>query len=305
MYFETLFNSLLELFLLVAMGFTLRKKNLVRTETVRELTDVLLIIILPFSVVASGNEDCSREMMTNIGMAFLIVSLYYVFAFVISYLALKPFTKDKKVRAAGINMAVFANTGFIGIPLSQMMYGQEGVIYAVIYNLIYNVFLFTFGVRLFDGKSSRKECLKAVFLDPLSISSIIAIALFFSPVKLPIPLYSLFSTVGDISSPLSMMIIGAWLVGVDFRNIIKRPLGYYISFVRLIVLPLIVYFVLSFFDLDSVLVSSIVLISALPIGSLNVIFAEKYGHDVSFVNETMMLSLCLSLITIPLITFIL
>ncbi len=305
MYFETLFNSLLELFLLVALGFSLRKWNLVGNKTVNELTDILLTVILPFSVVASGNESCSEEMMTNVGLSFLIVSLYYILAFIISFLAFKPFAGNKETRASSINMAVFANTGFIGIPLSQIMYGQEGMIYAVIYNLIYNVFLFTFGVRLFDGKSSIKESLKGIFLDPLSISSILAIALFFSPVKLPAPVYSFFSTVGNMSSPLSMMIIGAWLVGVDFRNIMRRPMGYYVSLVRLVVLPLLVYFVLSFFDLDSVLKNSVVLVSALPIGSLNVIFAEKYGHDVSFVNETMMLSLCLSLITIPLITLIL
>lgn len=241
MYFETLFNSLLELFLLVALGFSLRKWNLVGDKTVDELTGILLTVILPFSIVASGNESCSGEMMTNVGLSFLIVSLYYILAFIISFLAFKPFARNEETRASSINMAVFANTGFIGIPLSQIMYGQKGMIYAVIYNLIYNVFLFTFGVRLFDGKSSVKECLKGIFLDPLSISSILAIALFFSPVKLPAPVNSFFSTVGNMSSPLSMMIIGAWLVGVDFRNIIKRPLGYYVSLVRLIVLPLLVY----------------------------------------------------------------
>lgn len=304
MYYGTLFNSLLELFLLVALGFIIRKMNLVSGRTVNELANILLSVILPFSVIASGNENCREEMMRNIGLSFLIVSLYYIFAFIISWLAFEPAIRDGKRRACGVNMAVFANTGFIGIPLCGVMFGSEGMIYAVIYNLIYNIFLFTLGVRLFDGKSSAKECLKSIFLDPLSISSIIAIALFFSPVKLPSPLQGFLSSVGDMSSPLSMMIIGAWLVGVDFRNIIKRPVGYYISFVRLIVLPFVVYFVLSFFGLDSVLKNSIILVSALPIGSLNVIFAKKYGHDVAFVNETMILSLCLSLITIPLITLI-
>ena len=293
------------MFLLVALGFVIKKIKLVSTDTVNELTNILISVTLPLSVLASGGEECSREMITNIGLSFLIISLYYIAAFILSYLAFRPVLQDRKERASGINMAVFANTGFIGIPLAQIMYGQEGMIYAIIYNLIYNVFLFTIGVRLFDGKTEMKECLKSIFLDPLSISSIVAILLFFSPVKLPSPVQNFLTNVGDISSPLSMMIIGAWLVGVDFRNIIKRPVSYYISLVRLLVLPVILYLVLSLFNLDSVMVSSIVLISALPIGSLNVIFAKKYGHDVSFVNETMMLSLCLSLITIPVITLVL
>ncbi len=293
------------MFLLVALGFIIKKIKLVSTDTVNELTNILISVTLPLSVLASGGEECSREMITNIGLSFLIISLYYIAAFIISFLAFRPVLKDRGERATGINMAVFANTGFIGIPLAQIMYGQEGMIYAIIYNLIYNVFLFTIGVRLLDGKTEIKGCFKSIFLDPLSISSIVAILLFFSPVKLPSPVQNFLTNVGDISSPLSMMIIGAWLVGVDFRNIIKRPVSYYISFVRLLVLPVILYLVLSFFNLDSIMVSSIVLISALPIGSLNVIFAKKYGHDVSFVNETMMLSLCLSLITIPVITLVL
>ena len=304
MYIQTLLNSLLELFLMVALGFFIKKINLVNDKTINELTNVLLSILLPFSIIASGNETCSREMISNIGLSFLIVSLYYIFAFLFSLFVFHFLAKDKKTKASSVNMCVFANTGFIGIPLSQILFGTDGVIYAVIYNLLYNVFLFTIGVSLFNGGKKKDFSIKEILLDPLSITSVIAICLFFSPVKLPSTIQSFLTSIGDMSGPVSMMIIGAWVVGMDFKKIIRRPISYAVCFIRLIALPLIIYFVLSLFDLNDTLRNSIILISALPIGSLNVIFAKKYNHDVSYVNETMMLSLCLSMITIPLIVML-
>ena len=85
---------------------------------------------------------------------------------------------------------------------------------------------------------------------------------------------------------------------------LRKPLCYFVSIMRLLILPLIVFMVLSIFDVEEVMKNTIVLVSAIPVGTLNVIFSKKYGGDSHFANETMMQSLVLSVVTIPLIVLL-
>ena len=108
-----------------------------------------------------------------------------------------------------------------------------------------------------------------------------------------------------MSGPLSMMLVGSWLIGVDLKSVLKKPLCYLVSLMRLLILPLLVFFVLSLLDVDELMTDTITLISAIPVGTLNVIFSKKFGGDSHLANETMMQSLVLSVVTIPLIVLLL
>ena len=85
---------------------------------------------------------------------------------------------------------------------------------------------------------------------------------------------------------------------------LKKPLCYLVSLMRLLILPLSVFFVLSLLDVDELMTDTITLISAIPVGTLNVIFSKKFGGDSHLANETMMQSLVLSVVTIPLIVLL-
>ena len=97
MYLGTLIKSLLTLFLLVLSGYFVKKLNIVSEKTVEELSDVLLKVILPSSIIASGFEGKSSDI-KSIGLSFLIISLCYVFFFVFSFIVFRGLIKDKSRR---------------------------------------------------------------------------------------------------------------------------------------------------------------------------------------------------------------
>ena len=178
------------------------------------------------------------------------------------------------------------------------------MIYAVIYNLMYNVFMFTYGIRLISGETKHKLDWKSVLLDPLIIASVVSIALFLAPIEDGGVIEEFFSAIGSMSGTLSMMLIGSWLIGLNLKSIMTKPLCYAVSVLRLLVFPLLVYLVLYLLKVDLIMRNTIVLISALPVGALNVVLAKKYNTDVSFANETMMQTLVLSVVTIPLLVLL-
>ena len=303
MYFETLIKTLLTFFLLVLFGFFIKKINLVSDKTVDELSDVLLKIILPSSIIASGFEGKNSDI-KSVWLSLVIISICYVFFFVSSFIVFRGIVKDKVKRNLAINMSVFANTGFIGFPLVNAIFGSGGMIYAVVYNLLYNIFMYTIGIRLFGDEKGRKLDIKAIILNPLTIASLFALVLFFLPLDGGGVVEDFLSTIGGMSGPLSMMLVGSWLIGVDLKSVLKKPLCYLVSLMRLLVLPLFVFFVLTFLGADEIMKNTITLISAIPVGTLNVIFAKKYGGDAVFANETMIQTLVFSVVTIPLIVLL-
>lgn len=303
MYFETLIKTLLTFFLLVLFGFFIKKINLVSDKTVDELSDVLLKIILPSSIIASGFEGKNSDI-KSVWLSLVIISICYVFFFVFSFIVFRGIIKDKVKRNLAINMSVFANTGFIGFPLVNAIFGSGGMIYAVVYNLLYNIFMYTIGIRLFGDEKGRKLDIKAIILNPLTIASLFALVLFFLPLDGGGVVEDFLSTIGGMSGPLSMMLVGSWLIGVDLKSVLKKPLCYLVSLMRLLILPLFVFFVLTFLGTDEIMKNTITLISAIPVGTLNVIFAKKYGGDAVFANETMIQTLVFSVVTIPLIVLL-
>ena len=303
MYFETLIKTLLTFFLLVLFGFFIKKINLVSDKTVDELSDVLLKIILPSSIIASGFEGKNSDI-KSVWLSLVIISICYVFFFVFSFIVFRGIIKDKVKRNLAINMSVFANTGFIGFPLVNAIFGSGGMIYAVVYNLLYNIFMYTIGIRLFGDEKGRKLDIKAIILNPLTIASLFALVLFFLPLDGGGVVEDFLSTIGGMSGPLSMMLVGSWLIGVDLKSVLKKPLCYLVSLMRLLILPLFVFFVLTFLGTDEIMKNTITLVSAIPVGTLNVIFAKKYGGDAVFANETMIQTLVFSVVTIPLIVLL-
>ncbi len=295
----------MEMFILIAAGYLMRRGNLVSGKTVGELSNVLLSVILPCSIISSGFGECSPQMVNNAAFSFVIISLYYILAFLVSLLLFRKKAAERGERAISVNSAVFANTSFIGYPLSEVLFGSEGVIYAVVYNFVYNIFMFTLGVRLYAGEREKgRGMLRQMLLDPLTLSSVLSLLLFLLPWKLPPVIQNSVTALGNVSMPLSMALVGSWLIGVDFRRVFGRFSSYPVVALRLVVFPVIMHILLLPSGLDRILTGTIVLLTSLPVGTLNVILAEKYSLDRDYAGDTMMLSLAFSLITIPFITLL-
>lgn len=302
MFLETLIYALLQIFLLIVLGYAIRKIGVVSSEVMDGLLKLLVSIIIPFSVLSSGNKSSDAVTGESLLTLGIIAGLYYLISLVFCFLLFRVVGKKEN---ANLNtaMSVFANTGFIGYPLSLILYGTEGLLYAVVHSFAFNLFFYTIGIKILNEKAKMRPL--EIVKNPITIASFVAIILFVTQWKIPEALDNVITSVGNMSVPISMFIIGGMLVGVDIKHIIRNKSSYVVCFIRLIALPLITYFILKPLDLPSVMNAVMILITALPIASLNVIFARNFGADAEYANETMIMSLILSAVTVPLIVFIL
>ncbi|MFV0352139.1 MAG: AEC family transporter [Oscillospiraceae bacterium] len=292
---------LAQIAIMVLFGFVLHKTHIIDASFRARLSTLLLRAVLPAGILVSGNSEFVPSMGIGVLQAGIIAVGYYVLALVAVVVLSRAMKLPSEKSGLFANMSVFANTAFIGFPIASALFGSEGVLYAVIYNLAFQLFLFTIGVRLLNKE--EKFNWKKFLLDPMMIVSVLAIVIFFSPFRLPEVVLGAFNQIGQLSAPLSLIIIGSNLAEIKLSSLWNNPLSYVVSFLRMLVFPLAMLGVLWALGMRGVLPASCVLLTALPVGSTNVILAEQQQKDVRFAASTVLQSMVLMIVCLPIVLY--
>ena len=281
------------------IGFTLGKKKVIDDRGRKVLNDLLLRAVLPFSIISSSQYEFSLDMVRSIGAVAVGAGLYYLLTLVVLRIVVFRTKIADAERRVFITTSVFANTGFVGMPIMYSLFGNAGLLLAAIYNLIYNVFFYTYGVHLLSGrKPSVSEYLNAV-----SIASVFAIALFIIPWRAPAAVVTAIDLVGNMTFPLSMIIMGSTLSTIDVKKLFSDVKSYLICFLRLILFPALMtgamILVKGFVPVQPATLITLILMTALPSGTMSVIYSERYDCAPKFCARTVSLTMLFMVITLP------
>lgn len=296
---KTLTELLIKIFIMIGVGYFLRKKEIITTELKQGLNNLIMNVILPFSIIASGNGEFSPEVSKSLLLATLFCIIYYIAALLIGMAVGKGLRLEEKKARMFTLLVTFANTGFLGIPLATELYGTPGVLVAVIYNLVFDVIFFTYGIY-YVGREGRFD-LRQLFGNVVAVSAIFSVVLYCSPFRLPKVIVDTCTALGDPMVPLSMIVIGCGLAEVDFLEVLKNKHAYIVSLMRLVVFPVAAFMIVKAAGMEPVTAAACVMLTALPPGATNVIVAEQYDCAPEFATQAVVQSMVLMIVTLPLI----
>lgn len=292
-----LINLFAKITLMMGLGFLLTKTGIMTEDMKKNLSKLLIEAVLPASILSSAFQPFHKEHFHGMLIVFGISILYYSVSLLIMILASKYLNKGWDFKSVFINLIVFANVGFIGFPLLNELFGKLGTLYGVPYNIAYVLFFFTIGVYLME--LGNKKSGKKKFINRIIIISVFSIILYLLPFRLPDFVGDTLSTIGGMMIPLSMMIIGWEIAEMNFTSVFTDIYSYIVSLLRLLVLPLIMIFILAFFKLDKTVATTIVLLTALPSGSLVVVLSGEKNCDTKLAARGVAQTTVLMLITVP------
>ncbi|HSN58181.1 MAG TPA: AEC family transporter [Clostridiaceae bacterium] len=294
----TIINQVIILALIMLIGIIARKKGMLNAEVNSKLSDFLLNITLPCLIVTSFNFEFSAEMMNNIKLIFLYsVIIHLVLIFLSKVFALRFSESSSKVIRF---VTVFSNSGFMGFPVLFGLYGNIGVFYGAIFNIPWNIFMLSFGSMLFTGKKDLKS-LRSVITHPGIIATAIGMMMFIFSLSMPLPLEKALVSVGAMTTPLSMIIVGSMLAEIKFKEVFSGFAVYYVSAIRLIAAPLLTLAIMRLLNADQLLTEVAVTIEAMPAAVIATVLASKFGGDTKLASRCVFISTIISMITIPII----
>ena len=291
-------NKVISLFLIMIIGVYGSKRKIITSDINKGLTNILLEITLPCLVISSFIFDMDENLKNNIIKSFIYSPSVLIITILVSYIVLLPIKSDKKVIMQFAN--VFSNCGFIGFPIIYSIFGSEGVLYASIFNMFFTIALWTYGIILFNGNIEKKD-FKKVFFNPSIIAVIIGLIIMVFNISIPEALYSTLDLVGEITSPLSMIIIGVILGSSNIFNYLKDYTIYYSSILKLIVLPVILIIISKIINDNSIVIKTLIIITAMPAAAMTSILAEKYDKEKEYSAVIIFITTLFSLITFPLL----
>lgn len=286
-------NILMFLYLLI--GWFLFRKNLIGTSGSADVGRMLLYIVMPAAILKAYMTSYSPERLTGLILSFLAALLSLILSIIISRIIFK---KEQMIERFG---AAFSNAGFIGIPLVQMTLGDEAVFYVSSFVALLNILQWTYGVLILTG-DPKVLSFRNLRTNPVILSFLGGLLLFFLPLKLPALLTGMIGTLAAMNGPLAMIVLGTYLAQVSPGSLFKDRIVYRCTFVRLILIPVLTIALLALFPAEYHTLKLAVLIAAsAPVGSNVAIFAQLYGQDHTQAVKEVCLSTLFCIITLPLI----
>jgi predicted permease len=311
------------LFIMMLPGVILKKCKLSTDGLGKGLSNLVLYIAQPALIFNAYVRPYDSAVLVNAiwVLVFSIIAHVIFTAITLALYKKEPDATRRMLRFA----TIFSNAAFMGIPLIQEVLGADATIYASIYNITFNAFLWTLGVNICtkdrdidgDGKSDEAHLkskgqgsIVKAMLHPTMIAAFLGLFFFFLPIEGYIPeiVTDCLTRLANLVGPLSMVVLGLRLADIDLKGFFKEKSLYIFIALRHVVLPVIIFaiirVVMIFLSFDSAVLESVLIMASAPAATSATMFAEKYDCDAAYVSKLVAVSTILSLLTMPLIFFL-
>lgn len=292
-------NILSPIFILIGLGFLLRKKFELSVQT---LTKVQMYILIPALLFKSIYESTinGEDVMVLFGFTVL---LFFVLT-ILSTIVAKLLKLSRRKEKAFINSVALRNQGNFGIPLIALAFAGSGSEQAlslhIIVMLTTNLLLNTFGLyNASAGSYTGKEAIKNILRLPMIWAICLAIIVKLLHVQVPGPFMDTMDIMGRSMVAVALTTLGIQLAStvVNFKDITI----YISNTMRLILSPIIAWLMVMVFGIEGMMAQVLILGAAAPTAVNSVLMAIEFGGDDSYASETVFTSTIFSAITVAIV----
>ena len=308
------------LFIMMVPGIIMKKCGLSTAGFGKGLSNLVLYVAQPALVFLAYVRPFDMEILKNALVVLLVSVIIHVMFAVVAVLVFRR--AEDSARRMLMFATVFSNAAFMGIPLIEEVLGPEATIYATVYNITFNLFLWSLGVYFCTVKRDMDRdgdidthaeslsivlsSIKKAFLHPVTLAAFAGIIVFLLPIDtLPDIMFDSLSMLKGLVAPLAMVVIGLRLAEINFKGFFKDVYMYIFIALRHLALPAASCLILVLLRLIGLPISDtvymvVVIMAATPAATSATMFAEKFDCDAAYVSKLVAFSTILSIATMPL-----
>lgn len=293
----TVFFQMLALLIMIGAGYVISKKGMMDEHTNGQISKMIVNLFNPLLLLSSAMNSVGQ---ISIHLVFQIgaISAGMFGFYIIAGMILTPFfDKDPEQRKVFQMMYVFSNLGFIGIPVISSILGPEYVVYMTGFLVTNNIIFYTYGVAVMDGKFSLSS-LKGM-LNPGTIGCTVVVLVLAFEIRVPDFIQVAVTYLGNATSPLALVLVGYAVACSDLKKIFGEVRLYLFSFIKLLVLPLLLYPLLRMVTTDPGVISVCMIMFGMPVGNMPLILGIERGIDGRTCSAAIILSTVLCVFTVP------
>ena len=302
-----IFSKVLAVFIYIGVGLVANRLKVLPEESVKHFISLVMGITVPCLVISSiTGQDLNGDMYRNTILTLLLTTLVLIVtAFATTFVSDRIFPwKDQQDRNVLASAMTGCNAGFMGLPIASAVFGELVFYYLVIQNIANNLYLFVMSLAQLHHRESEKsskslsEKLKPL-VNPTSVATIVSLIMLFAGIHLPEYAMDIVTTLGDITIPLSMILVGVQLGGADFKKLIADKALLITSVMKLIAVPALALLLLTPMPVDPVVKLTVLLGMCFPSAVIGVAVAAQENKNSQLMAEAVAITTLLSLITLP------
>ncbi len=304
--FETILLSIAKLAVAMLIGFICVKTKYITKEQNDGMSRIVVRVTLPLLIISSlTSMDFDYKTLITSAKVLIAALCTETLLYAVGTVMMKASRLEKPKAVMLRCMMCFGNVVFMAFPLIQALYGTKGLLYAAVYEIANDGFLWTlgvYGIRSADADGKQKISANLKHLaNPGTIAFVIAFIMMAFQIKIPGIVGEVVSGIGSTTTYLSMFFIGGTLAMVDFRRIYRRVWLYVLVAVKMILIPIGLIFILKCLRFDDIPAAVVALQAAMPTSTVLAVLANENKGDVIYCAEGVFVSHLLGLLTLPLV----
>ena len=290
------------IFTMILVGAVVKRLGIVGREGQKNITDLVLYVILPCNIFNSFMTKLTTDMATECLWVLGISTGIQILAVLYGKIAFRKYPEDEKCNMA--YAMICSNAGFLGNPVAEGVFGLTGMMLGSIYLIPQRIMMWSEGLAIYTGESDKKAAFKKVITHPCVIACILGLFFMITGITVPNMILEPVKTLAKCNTAMSMLVIGLILGEIDPQKLVDKTIMLF-TLHRLVILPLIVYIICLILPVSKVVTGVSVLLAAMPAGATTSMLASKYERSPEFATRLVIFSTLCSIPAIVLWTMIL
>lgn len=300
------------MFLVLIVGFILGKTKIINERASKSFSTLLVMVAQPALII--GSITSKKYSPENLRLALIGVGLSLLLHCVIALVArllcckIKNFDERKITEFA----MVFGNTGFLGIPLFSVLFPENGAFVSSFFIVGFNILLWIIGLGIIArGRDDIKLTPKKIFINKGTVASLIGFLIFIIPAipvcqsfELPVFISTAINYISGLCTPISMLLAGALIARKKLSEIFASGKIYYLSLMRLILMPIIFCFLFKIIGLSDFWVVFLTVAIGLPSATSTITFGEVFDTSPEYAAQCVGATTLFSIATMPCIVLL-
>lgn len=298
MSFLDTFFEMLVILIGIAAGYLARRLGYLGGETDQKLSKIILNITMPCLIIASVTTGEALPEASKILSTLKVAAVFYGVEMLVAVIVPRILGGTEQQKGVWRYILVFPNVAFIGYPVTVAVFGPEALFYAVILVLPFNLLAYSIGPLMLAGRAKFRWQQLA---SPCIISAVLALAVALCRISLPALVGECAAFVGDLTTPLSLLVVGSLLAGLSVRQVFASPRLWVLTALRLLILPALLWVILGWMQVEPLVAGIAVVLMAMPAAVNGAMLCMEYHGDTECMAQGTFLTTLVSILTIPVV----
>lgn len=322
-------QQMIMIFILIGVGMILYKKEMLSEVTSKQISGIIVNVTNPALLICSAFREGPKASLKELGTALIIYMIVYAILIAVSFLIPYILRVPNQYHYCYQMLTVFGNVGFIGIPLASAVLGPESLIFVSIYNLIFNILIYTFGISVLQKAAERQTTVAAEseaaiqsakatisdisvassrwkkLINAGTISAVATIIFYLGNFPVPVIVSSSLTYMGQATTLLSMLVLGVSVAQMTLKDIFSHPRLYGFVLLRQILVPICCILLFRPFISNTLILNTLTLMLTVPAANMPLMLCKQFNIEGDTISQGIILSTILSLVTIPIVCLLL